>query len=212
MKRPNKLISSIRADLKLFKTYLGIIKAPPILVYQLGKVGSASIYHSLDITYPGLVRHAHEFNEADPNRKNRQFYTKLFKEKESPIKVIALVRNPIDRDLSRFFQDLKQIVGAYKYHTLDISFNELQDKLLQTANQDYVVSWFDNNIKQNFGIDVFSEGFSDSGHQTYNNKNIDLLVMRAEISDNDKENAIKDFLDFKDFKLERYNITADKKT
>ena len=39
----------------------------PLIVYQMGKVASATIYHSLINSYPRIVLHTHTFGSDDWN-------------------------------------------------------------------------------------------------------------------------------------------------
>ena len=49
-------------------------KYTPILIYQMGKVGSTSVYKSLLRYYPGIVIHTHGFSEDCDDQNTRILY------------------------------------------------------------------------------------------------------------------------------------------
>ena len=72
---------------------------------------------------------------------------------------------------------------------------------------DTLLSLFEENIKANFGIDVYVNSFPKCGYDTYDHKNLRLLVMRSEIKDNEKAKVIRDFLRLSKFQLSIRNST-----
>ena len=66
------------------------------------------------------------------------------------------------------------------------------------------------NIKLNFGIDVYDIPFPEEGFFITENENIDLLVMRHDIKDSQKEKLIKKFLGINNFTLSNTNIGDEK--
>ena len=132
---------------------------PPILVFQMGKVGSTSIYESLLRVYPGVVLHAHKF---------------------------------------------------YPHAKANIAIEDLGSLFLSRYKHEIPLKWFDKNIQENFGIDVYAAPFPECGFATYSNANVRLLVMRCEISDQEKVRAIHAFLGLKHFELVKRNVGEEK--
>ena len=184
--------------------------ATPVLVDTPTKVSSTSVYKSLRRQYPGPVLKRHGGSLADSKYRPLRHLHHLIHEEKRPLNVISLIREPISRNISQFFDDLDMHTGtpdAYR----KLSISELRDIFLslESLHKDSF-EIFENSILVNFGIDVFSTPFPESGIATYSNDNIRLLVMRMEISDNDKAEALKSFLGLESFSLYRYNI-AEKK-
>ena len=126
-----------------------------------------------------------------------------------PIKIISLIREPIGRDVSAFFQLFEDYTGSLfkdSNHTTD----ELRSFFLNNIDHNKTLSWFDDNIKTHFGIDVYSEPFPEDGHLTLSRKNISLLVLRFDLDDSKKESLIRDFLGFQEFKIKRRNLSSKK--
>ena len=73
------------------------------------------------------------------------------------------------------------------------------------------IDWFDTEMKVVTGIDVFSKGF-DHGEkfQWYDDKNIQVLLMRTDLDDTRKALLISKFLKIKDLQIIRSNV-AEKK-
>jgi|SRR5690606_2252081 len=97
--------------------------SPYILIYQMGKVGSSSIYASLKAKGVPKVFHLHRMNPETTQKMKRtfleqnllaQFRTEqLFEtiyrkaiQRRKKVKIITLVREPISRNISAFFENL----------------------------------------------------------------------------------------------------------
>lgn len=186
----------------IFEVKLG--QKTPILVYQMGKVGSSSIYSSLVKLYPGLVVHAHHFYKDHHRWDVRRLYQWAVVEK-NPIHVITLTRSPIDRNVSAFFQNFEKCTGI-SYENIESVEEKIGQLFLDKYKHDIPLVWFDENIKENFGIDVYEKPFPTCGITSYEKNNVRLLVMRLEISDEEKVNAVNKFLNSQDFCLVNTNV------
>jgi hypothetical protein len=130
-------------------------------------------------------------------------------------RIITLVREPIGRNLSAYFQNL-EIFFANDY---DKKRNTLNQPILEEVMETYInkfdhdkpMRWFDEEIKGILGIDVFAEPFSvDEGYKIYSNENYDMLLIRMESLDASVKKAIHEYLDLDDFELIKTNIGSDK--
>ena len=183
-------------------------KATPVHVYQMGKVGSTSIYRSLSQQYPGAVLHTHSFspNHENPNTGILRDWALV---KKRPLKVISLTREPIGRNVSAFFENFERDTGT-PYSASRYTIEELKAIFLANYRHDIPLTWFDRHILENFGIDVYASPFPENGIATYSRENIELLVMRLDIPDNEKVAAIKKFLGLEEFHLHNKNIGGEK--
>jgi hypothetical protein len=111
--------------------------------------------------------------------------------------------------VSGFFQNFERHTGV-PHHRADFSLEKLKVIFLERFSHGRILQWFDNNIKANFDIDVYAESFPACGYATHSRRNIRLLVMRSEISNEEKVKAIKNFLELDEFQLVNKNISAQK--
>lgn len=183
-------------------------RAVPVIVYQMGKVASTTVYESLKNVYPGIVLHAHSLSSNHRRWQIRRIYKQVIL-KNGPINIISLTREPIGRNVSAFFENFKRDSGI-SYKKSKHSLSEIREIFLRNYQHDRPLIWFDNNIKFHFKIDVYATPFPDCGINTYHHKDTRLLVMRSEVSDDAKINAVKDFLSLSSLQLKNKNISSDK--
>lgn len=183
-------------------------RTPPIFVYQMGKVGSMTVHETLRaLRLPNPVYHVH-FLSAAGIRRAAAFYRglglpsmpehviiseallgKLAKTRDVHPKVITLVRDPIARDISGFFQHVESShpellsgngdLGVE--HALRI-IRELQC-VFRNYNEDtdFACSWFDRELKQVLGVDVFEHPFPhETGYLIIRRPEVDVLILRLE--------------------------------
>ena len=213
----------------IFNRLKGVIvpgrKQKPIIIYQMGKVGSTSVYDSIWKT--GLpVYHFHKLNvkaiaKIEQNhikqgreipkhfKKSKKAYFK-FVNNQTPLFIISAVRDPIARNISAFFQNFQYYIGPDRnIEKQNISY--LTEVFLEKYNHCNALNWFDNEMKGVFGVDVFDFEFpKDKGYQLIQEKQLSILLFKIEINDAVKEELIKEFLDLKKFKLIKANVGENK--
>ena len=196
---------SLRKNIKRYFFKKRLTKATPVFIYQMGKVASLSIFHSLTKQYSGAVGYAHYISSN-----NWMFDVFLSWTRDgNPIKIISPIREPIGKNISAFFQGFERITGT-PFIESKHSTDDLIEDFLNKHDHDSPLNWFDENIKKHFGIDVYTETFPESGIAQYTSENISLLVLRIDINDKIKEEAINEFLGIKCFKLKNRNISDNK--
>lgn len=196
----------------------------PVIVYQMGKVGSSSISRSLRKQLAGPVFHVHRMNADNI----RNFYD-IHKRKDrhppdetvglllnrhltnkKPAKIISLVREPIERNISAFFQNHEWFVGK----RLDQDPNDIDtlSNIFFTAYDHSVpLTWFDIEMKPVVGIDVYRYPFPfEKGYMIIKHPPYELLIIKLEVEDSIKEEAVKKFLKLDDFRLSSHNVGDDK--
>jgi hypothetical protein len=198
------------------------------------KTVTESIYALEDIPYS--VYHAHvlspkilNFNDIDSQEKNFTatndylgFNLKLSKFVNENLdnyqwKVITLVREPLSIILSTFFEFLD--IGRtlqdrhpeiFKNGKLDISYDEFCKFFnfkFAYMTGDYVIDWFNQEMKEVFKIDVYDYEFDHSkGYSIIKNKNVELLTIRLEDLDRVFATSVSEFLGIKDIKMIKENI------
>lgn len=199
----------------------------PILVYQNGKVGSSSVSKSLwkagienahvhrfffkkDIVGELMLGEEKKEFVCTSNFLNFQFpeYVRAVKEEMKYKKIITMVREPISVDLSTVFQ----WIGS---GTSDRFFEErirqgktfrqvVSELMLKIQNRQY--EWFDDELKELTGIDVYSYPFNKKeGYTIISEKGIEVLLLKAEELSN-LTDVIRDFVNAKQFELINENV------
>lgn len=222
-----------------FDTLMGMIKNDcPILVYQVGKVGSTSIHISLQQkNLPSFHVHNFQINYFASSKYKKLYNLAIGKR---PIKIISLVREPISRDISSFFQiafsSVRAIAGGYLKKGLyedflDIYYRNLLNakceskheknenyeempvrfKLFETVQKNgNTFDWFDYELKETFGIDVYEYPFDkNKGYSIIEKDGIEVLIMQLEKL-SQLEDVIGEFVGDKQFCLVNDNESSGK--
>ncbi|MCH8514225.1 MAG: putative capsular polysaccharide synthesis family protein [Kiritimatiellae bacterium] len=182
----------------------------PVFVYQMGKVASRSIHEPLDEIYPGAVVHGHRFDPEYPQGEVVELYKRWERGKlKLPLHIISLARNPIDRNVSAFFQNFEHYTGQ-KPREWRGSMRDLLDCFLEVFPHHIPLIWFDHSLKQNFGVDVYARPLKKEGWSVHETKDVRALVMRVEIPDEEKTRAVRSFLELDEFSVARNNKSGKK--
>lgn len=228
-------------------------KSDALIIYQMGKVGSSTITRSLqncELHMPilsihsllpdNLIKSERVFREEYPRAKiqplvlwnsqylRNQLYRGLRGQKW---KILTLVRDPIARNLSLFFQwpnmkiqkanGLYKIKSPYFNYEMDIKvegreiktedIEKLKGLFFEKVDHDRPLVYFDKELKAFLGIDVFSSEFPKlKGYGIYKSEFVDVLLIRLEDLNRVTQQAIKDFLGIKALTLVDSNIGSNK--
>ncbi|MEQ9287541.1 MAG: putative capsular polysaccharide synthesis family protein [Cyclobacteriaceae bacterium] len=175
----------------------------------MGKVGSHSIGNSLEKQYNGFVCKGHVFSKYFGELGQRKLFDNYYRKGKKKIKIISLVREPIGRNVSAFFQNFEVERGEAPDKDI-YTIDNLRSIFLSEYRHYEPLSWF-HFILHHFNIDVFKREFPSQGYCLYqNNEGVELLVLRSDLEDKYKEEHIGNFLDLSNFKIERFNIGRNK--
>lgn len=206
-----------RATALYHQLYRASNSGQAVLIYQMGKVGSTSLYHYLQsIDLPSPVFRIHRFR-LDNNDYVKRGYIRNSKYrywawlqyqvlKNCQLKVICMTRSPAERNLSDFFQTISTFEKRRGFKFNQLSAGELQKIFLEEYPHQSAAVWFDQQVKEVFGIDVFNDHYETqrNGSLLYRHENVEMLVFRLE----DRDRCIHDvaeFLDIPDFVLPEGN-------
>ncbi len=223
------------------KSYSG----QPVINYQMGKVGSSTVQASLDalkIDHP--VYHVHFLNpsrvkEIELQRKCyfrtdrynylrrpwlSEFLYEEIRKRNRQWKIITLVREPIARNISTFFEHLevertwdpeKYFVKS-EYYGFDVEIRldnlaPLVELFFERLVHDRPLRYFDDEVKAVLDIDIFACEFpQQKGYQILNVEEVDLLIIRLDDLDQCAEQAFMEFLATDGFRLLRTNMGEEK--
>jgi len=221
-----------------FLQYLNSRNRETVIVYQMGKVGSTTIYDSLQPLKNLDVYHIHSLTKerievVEKNYKSSFRYKHsipahilesqyLRKKLEKGLKgkkkwkVVTRVRDPIARNISSFFQILEEYVGhnyQAKIESMKVEdiIEELMELFLYKYKGEKPLNWFDIELKAVFDIDIYSREFSKSkGYEIYEAEFADALLIKLENLNECAGDAFKNFLGVSNFALINSNISSSK--
>jgi hypothetical protein len=199
-----------------------------VLVYQMGKVASSTVYASLKSDQKLLVLHFHRMpgkNRRDINRRmGLKFRLRLFLQdlqgtigsillRRCPEKahIITMVRDPFSRNISGFFQNF-WLYGQDRINDGgSVSPADLARSVLHEYDHEIPLRWFDVEFLPSTGIDVFSVDFDVAAKGSiYLNTRYPLLILRTDLDDGAKLDFLKKFLGRPMLELRHENIGDEK--
>jgi len=190
---------------------------PVVIVYQMGKVASSSIYHALKARNDCYGFHTHNLTTTqandsfwNPNRHNiiSVELQKQLLDRKRPLKIVTLVRDPFARNISAYFETSPNIPNKKSSKAI---VSELVEDFLQTFNHSICNDWFEKEFRNALGIDIFSHSFDAAiGWSQITIDQIDLLTLKTTLQDNKKRKLIEQFVGIEDLALERINDTREK--
>jgi len=210
-------------------------KKEPLLVYQMGKVGSSTIRRSIAaLNLDIYAYHLHYMSGIDymMNLCRKQslplqdhilasiFCKRMLKRARAngtKLNVISLVRDPISKNISQFFQNIEVSYPEFGYpeKVKTLSQEELIAEVIDFFIKNFIhddpLVWFDVELKQFTNIDVFEETFPhEKGYKIYENELFRILLIRLENLNSCTSEAMDSFLGFKNFTLQSENVSNEK--
>ncbi|MBL0712169.1 MAG: glycosyltransferase, partial [Desulfosarcina sp.] len=207
----------------------------PVIIYQMGKVGSTSVMNSLNrigipnqhihrLSWQGIQQAEERYRLSGttqiPQRIRRYRAFREFIENrrhDTRWKIITMVRDPLSRLISCIFQNLDFIIPK----VLKLKNAAEQIKLIENhigkylrdfnESDDDACSWFDTELKDVFGFDIFSTPFNKQrGYTIYRTNNADILALRIEQLSICAGEAFSEFLTIDNFPLATANTISEK--
>jgi hypothetical protein len=168
---------------------------PPLLSFQMGKVGSSTIKDTIEMDY--RVHHMHTKFEMEPTLAHIRRSNSIGK-----IDIVTATRDPIGREISVFFQNLTAPEFPYGVSNRKMAL-ELGAKglipyfknMLESGGAD-TTDWFDIHFKTSTGINVYDYSFEpEKGWQIIETDDYKILVVRFEDIKRNYLDAINAFVE-----------------
>lgn len=210
-------------------------------MYQMGKVGSSTVKASLRAAMPErIIYHVHALTEPELAFAEETFRENWSERPANPHtlwesqhlletlrssdraaesrQIVTLVRDPIARNVSAFFEIMDVQLGfGYEERLRAVGLTEVVGELErffweEFPDHDLPLRWFDDQIKGVFGIDVFERPFDRArGYDIYeNDAGVRLLVLKLERLSECVGAAMKEFLGLETFELVPKNVGEEK--
>lgn len=180
-----------------------------ILVYQMGKVGSISIQASLR-RLGFKTGHAHylwmthrgEYNTSKPG------LVKEILKRDRQWNVVSLVREPVSRNISAFFQKIELYYPEYRAYEYK---PDVVNAFLNNYDHFWPLVWYDLEMFPLFQLDIYEHEFEHTkGYTVYRNANVNLLILRLEDMDRVIEQAFNEFVGLRSVKPTLSNYTTNR--
>jgi len=196
-----------------------------VFIYQPGKVGSSTVYATL-LRYlpPEDIVQLHFLSEDFKNRvrgnpKYKWHIDQTMKAEklraENPtltIKIISLVRDPVSRNISDFFQNPQNYLEDGQ-ELEGLSIGQMLKIYQKNSSYDYILNWFDKEFSRYTGIDVYKHAFDQlSGYSIFSDKDYDVLILRMEDLDRSLGVALREFLGIDASSLQDANRASSRRT
>lgn len=175
-----------------------------ILVHQMGRAASMTVTNtirSMNLEKP--VFHTHWLNaDSVRERVNRVNSWKnagmgplnvrvaelLSPEIENRLEarqwqLVSIIREPVARNVSAFFLDIDRFFNDFqiRYQRGEISIAQMHEVFLEEFPHDMPLDWFEVEVQDPFGIDIFAVPYRDSdGYAIARHDNVSLLVMKLD--------------------------------
>lgn len=219
------IISRCRSVTKRIKRYpLELrFKNDIFLVYTLGKVGSSTIYDTLKSVIPHVdIHHIHFLSDDYLNKiltnSNSYFHKHvelgrsvldhISKNPNKRIKIITLVRDPVQRQISSLFQVWKGKFGERDLN--EVAINEMVNDVKSTMGK-YQLEWFDKEFNAFTGIDIYDHKIDQKrNYLRFQENGFDVLVLKLEHLNTSFRPAFKDLLNTDIDELSHANLSKNK--
>lgn len=180
----------------------------PVLVYQMGKVGSSTIFHTLRASgIPAAHVHVLLPENVDkwvvkkrPNRwevRFRRILSHRIREGREPVRLVTLVRDPIGQNFSSYFQNFGRTQGDRfgEEDWVGLSADEIIRQYREGYPKTTAVRYFERELMPMTGIDIYRQPFPhEQGYQVLRQGRFSLLVLHVETPDRVKLEALNTFL------------------
>lgn len=195
-----------------------------VVIHQMGKVGSTSIREALNV-HPQIntdrVANTHRLSvehlgfatstrqimgrPLDQHHEEGLRVRRWMDESEAPIRLICPFREPVARTVSGFFYQLDTFARPLRLGT-ETTTQELLTAFYRGVHHLVPVTWFDEELFSPFGINVYAEPFDhDRGWVVRRAGRFEVLLLRSDVSDMVKAEAVAEFLQIEPFEIGRAN-------
>jgi FkbM family methyltransferase len=200
----------------------------PILIYQVGKVGSSTIYNSLKKSiFDVPIYQVHNIHTSQElyNKEQQNSYVEsshhlllgiklneIIKNKKNiKWKIIIGVRDPIHRWLSDIFQNINERYSNLKNTNGTLDKSKLINYFVKSLDSNPMEKWFYDELFNTFHVDISTINLDKSkGYTICKVNGVEILFYTMESLKNSFEIMMKEFLPSHNIKMEKANEASSK--
>jgi hypothetical protein len=189
-------------------------RTTPVIIFQMGKVASSTIEATLQPLERLTVLRTHGLTRwkdvSTPPAARRDLESWLILHKligaNVRCKVVTVVREPIARNLSAYFQNLDPLLGMRGAHA-QLPMSKLIEGFFARYNHQKPLTWFDVEFLPTLGIDVFQHPFDhERGFQRIQTEQFDVLILRADLPDAAKAQQLAELVGVRELAVVQKNV------
>ena len=204
---------------------------PPVLVYTAPKVASTAVVKALQAIEGQAAYQVHVISAASLRKLRegirrrgliiprqevisigdmaRILDAELIKPRH-PAKIVSLVRDPVARNISYYFQVLDVLWKTERAHER-VEVERLLAEFQERFAHERGIDWFDTEFKPVLGIDVYEYPFPhEAGFLRIDSGPYEVLIMRHDLDDRLKEKLLADLVGVRGVSLAPQNVGARK--
>jgi hypothetical protein len=204
--------SSIATRLRRWSALHGrLSRWPPVIVYQMAKVGSTAVVdcltrarlpvfhvHRMDADHLQRLRARRmalgwDVGPVPPYDRLGLLLNEKVLQAGRAAKIVTLVREPIARSLSSYFEHLDGI-WRIPHASRVVPVGDLQRGFLERYPHDESLTWFDEELRPVTSMHVYDHPFPATGHLRLESGPLDLLILKSELPNETKRLALSAFL------------------
>lgn len=196
-----------------------------VVVHTIGKVGSSSVYRSLSDQTPFRCYHTHFLRKEKIEQVSKKLegagktlgghvkdgvdVLRLMETKPARIKVVSLIRDPLAREVSAFFENLS-LFGIDPENLPPV--DKAVEVFIERYPHDSLDRWVAEEFNRPFDVNLLAYPFPRrAGFSIFESNRYDFLFLKTEMPDARKAAVLRLFLNLNsDFALKRENVTGDK--
>lgn len=171
----------------------------PVLIYQMGKVGSTAVLHALRREGSLAPFHVHRINRRNiawHYPKEPGCYFSWVLPVVGAVPVVTLIREPLGRNVSAWFENFPA--------------RQFDERFVECYPHRVPIEWFDRELAVSLDVDVYAVRFDhDRGWIRIDHPKHPTLVMKSRLSDVEKSKALNVHLGV-DVQVERAKVGADR--
>jgi|SRR5690554_795485 len=220
-----------------------------IIIYNMGKVGSTSMYESLIKAFPNQdIYHLHRLNTDYLKQREKMIKSDVYGKKHysrhlttsllwkpqwvksiiethdyNNLKIITMVREPISRNISLFFQwiDFEETEQSYRFKSRNNNYpfdivtpkndiSELYECFFNNFVHDSHLDWLKTEMNTVINLDLLDSPFNlKNGYSIIQSEEAEVLVLKLESINSNFKSAMNDFFG-KEFDLINANESTNK--
>jgi len=182
----------------------------PVAIYSAGRVGSTALLASLEaedvfVFKPEMIAKPEQRNQY----KNAAWFYEHVLQPRRPARIITIVRDPLAQMVTEFFTKLRWMTGERRSWK-----TKSTEELIELFNTSYFtegrhlprLNWFEDEFQQTTAVDAYAHPFdTERGYVQFHSEPYDILIAQLEMSNDERERIIGEFLGLPDLQIVRSN-------